>query len=198
MNKYKYILLSILVIILLVILLHIYNYVHQSVDEYQILQQDIDKVDGSNLFKEPFPFVMTYIENDTLHFNIQRYLIYSPISIKHTYDSKILGNFEKDKFMTHYYPFFMMKVDKDIDLTIISSKYANNIKDGELNNVDDTQQVLIKLHPYNIVYIPRFSYWKLEGDSNTKVEIYHSHMPISIILSKVYKFVNKNNNNYVY
>ena len=141
---------------------------------------------------------MTYIENDTLYFNIQRYLIYSPISIKHTYDNKIISEFEKDKYMTHYYPYFMIKVDKDVDLTIIPSKYENNIKDGDLIDISNTQQILIKLHPYNIVYIPRFSYWKLDGDNETKVEIYYSHMPISVILSKIYKFMNKNNNKYVY
>jgi len=194
----KYILISILVLLLMVIILHIYNYNKQSYDEYQILQQDIDKVDGSNLYKEPFPFVMTYIENDTLHFNIQRYLIYSPISINHTYDIKKMNDFEKNKYMIHYYPLLMMKVDKDIDLTIIESKYGKNIEDGELLDASNIPQILIKLHPYNIVYIPRFSYWKLDGDSDTKVEIYHSHMPISIILSKVYKFMNKNNNKYVY
>jgi hypothetical protein len=194
----KYIPFIVLGLILLFVLLHIYNYTSLSYDEYQILQQDIDKVDGSKLYKEPFPFVMTYIENDTLHFNIQRYLIYSPISIHHTYDNKILGDFEKNKYMTHYYPYLMMKVDKDIDLTIIPSKYVNNVKDGELIDLSNTQQVLIKLHPYNIVYIPRFSYWKLDGDNETKVEIYYSHMPISVILSKIYKFMNKNNNKYVY
>jgi hypothetical protein len=72
------------------------------------------------------------------------------------------------------------------------------VKDGELVDLSNTQQVLIKLHPYNIVYIPRFSYWKLDGDNETKVEIYYSHMPISVILSKIYKFMNKNNNKYVY
>jgi hypothetical protein len=92
----------------------------------------------------------------------------------------------------------MIKVNKDIDLTIIPPKYSNNIKDGILTNMDDTQQVLIKLHSNNIVYIPRFSYWKLDGENDTTVEIYHSHMPISIILSKLYKFMNKNNNKYVY
>jgi hypothetical protein len=194
----KYIPFIVLGLILLFVLLHIYNYTSLSYDEYQILQQDIDKVDGSKLYKEPFPFVMTYIENDTLHFNIQRYLIYSPISVQHTYDNKILGDFEKNKYMTHYYPYLMMKVDKDIDLTIIPSKYGNNVKDGELVDLSNTQQVLIKLHPYNIVYIPRFSYWKLDGDNETKVEIYYSHMPISVILSKIYKFMNKNNNKYVY
>ncbi len=194
----KYIPLTIIIVILIFILLHIYNYMNLSYDEYQILQQDIDKLDGSRLYKEPFPFVMTYIENDTLHFNIQRYLIYSPISIQHTYDNKLLSDFEKDKFMTHYYPYLLMKVSKDVDLTIIPSKYSKNIDDGILNNVEDTQQVLIKAHPYNIVYIPRFSYWKLNGDDNTKVEIYHSHMPVSLIVSKIYKFMNKNNNKYVY
>lgn len=194
----KYILLTVLGIILLFVLLHFYNYISQSYDDYQILQQDIDKVDGSKLYKEPFPFVMTYIENDTLHFNIQRYLIYSPISIEHTYDNKKLDDFEKNKYMTHYYPYLMMKVNKDVDLSIVPSKYSKSIKDGELNDTDNTQQVLIKLHPYNIVYIPRFSYWKLDGESDTIVEIYHSHMPISVILSKIYKFMNKNNNKYVY
>jgi hypothetical protein len=194
----KYIPFFVFGLILLFVLLHIYNYTSLSYDEYQILQQDIDKVDGSKLYKEPFPFVMTYIENDTLYFNIQRYLIYSPISIQHTYDNKIVGDFEKNKYMTHYYPYLMIKADKDVDLTIIPSKYGNNIKDGELTDISNTQQVLIKLHPYNIVFIPRFSYWKLDGDNDTKVEIYHSHMPISVILSKIYKFMNKNNNKYVY
>jgi hypothetical protein len=193
----KYILIPIIILSILM-LLHMYNYTNQSYTDYQILQQDIDKVDGSSLYKEPFPFVMTYIENDSLYFNIQRYLIYSPISIKNTYYNKLLSEFEKDKYMVHYYPFFMIKVNKDIDLTIIPPKYSNNIKDGILTNMDDTQQVLIKLHSNNIVYIPRFSYWKLDGENDTTVEIYHSHMPISIILSKLYKFMNKNNNKYVY
>jgi hypothetical protein len=141
---------------------------------------------------------MTYIENDTLYFNIQRYLIYSPISIHHIYDTKLLKDFEKNKYMTHYYPYMLLKVNKDIDLTIIPSKYSTNIENGDLNNPDNTQQILIKLHPYNIVYIPRFSYWKLEGEDDTKIEIYHSHMPASLVLSKIYKFTNKNNNKYVY
>ena len=191
-NVINTIILSVIIIIALFIILHIYRYLSIPYDKYEILQQDIDKVNGEDMDKNPYPFIMTMIENDTLDYNINRYGIYSSLIISSKYETKKLEDFKKEPYYTHYHPLLYMKVNKDIDLTIIPQKYYNS------ENKEDNEKILIKLHPYNIIYIPRFSTWKLEGDNDTNVEIYYMNSPISIVASNIYKFMNKNNNTYVY
>jgi hypothetical protein len=181
----KYIPFIVLGLILLFVLLHIYNYTSLSYDEYQILQQDIDKVDGSKLYKEPFPFVMTYIENDTLHFNIQRYLIYSPISVQHTYDNKILGDFENEQiqvnigrfgpYLAHDKKFYSLPKEFDpyeikLEEAIPLIEEKRKAKDERTIKVFEKEKIQLLRGPYGPYIKQGLRNFKLTKEQQEKVE----------------------------
>ena len=175
MNKYVLITISILTIFFI---FHSYKYTQCIMDmnNFRINHKNIDQIDASTLDNEAYPLVMTFIEDDTLEYNVTRYGTYSPLSILKKYENKNCKDFQQ--YTTHNYPLFYIKSNKDIDITITSKEYI-------MTDISNVPSVTIKIHPYDILYIPRFSYWKIDGDAT--IEIYHSHTPISWIISKFYE-----------
>lgn len=177
MNK-KTIATVIITVSLILVVMNIYKYLYLSYDKYEILQQDIDDVDMSTLDITPFPLVMAYIEEDTLEYNINTSNKHSPFSIDKKFIKKKVSDASSNvDYVYHNYPLFYVKPIEDIDVTIIPQK--ENIKD-----IPNCQQIVIKLHPHNILYIPRYCHWKMNAEKETEVEIYHSHTPLSWVISK--------------
>jgi len=181
MNK-RTIIISVLSLSLILVAMNVYKYLYLSYDKYEILQQDMDDVDIATLDMTPFPLVMTYFEEDTLEYNVNSYNKHSPLSIERKFITKKIDN-SNSEFVYHNYPLFYVKPSSDIDIIIIPQK-------ENMTDISNCQQIVIKLHPHNILYIPRFCHWKMskvdetENVQDTTIEIYHSHTPLSWILSQ--------------
>jgi hypothetical protein len=169
------------IIILIITSFHSYKYINNHIDmtNFRINHKDIETIDASTLDNESHPLIMTYIEDDTLEYNITRYGVYSPLSVFKQFDNKKCEDFHQ--YITHNYPLFYIKPTNDISITITPQDYVNS-------DISNVPSVTMKIHPYDIVYIPRFCYWKVSCDKpDSNIEIFHSHTPISWLLSRFYK-----------
>ena len=163
-----------IIIFCIFLIIHIYNYLSldmEDMNNFRILHKDIENIDGSKLDRESYPLIMTYIENDTLEYNISRYGVYSPLSIIKKYEKRNSNEFLE--YNTHCYSLFYVKSEKDLNITITDKDISGN------------PSITIKIHPHDIIYIPRFCKWKM--NDNINIDIFYAHTPISWLISKFCK-----------
>ena len=167
----------IILFISIIILFHYKKYI-STADNYEIHQQELDYTDGNKLYDSKHPLVITYIEDNTLKYNIENYKLFTDISINLKYFNLITNN----NYLQHKNEILLIRCKKDIKLEIINSKYIpyfnkltfkNNLKNYKLNpkNYENVQSIEISLHEENIIYIPRFSLFKF-SDIDISVEIF--------------------------
>ena len=170
------ILLILIFILIFITLLHYHKYI-KNTDLYQIDQQELEFVKGNELYDNLNPLVITFIEDNTLKFNIENYKLYSDISI----DFKYFMINTDEKYLSHNNEILLIKPKKEIIVELINNSYhqyfKNNNKNKNLNYYilpskyySDVKSIEIKIHEYNILYIPRFWYFKfLSIDNNVEI-----------------------------
>ena len=73
-----------IVILLLLIVTHYRKYKSKA-DGYEIQQQELDFTNGSELYNQLNPLIITFIEETSLKDNVQKYELHSPLSISKDY-----------------------------------------------------------------------------------------------------------------
>ncbi len=200
MNYLKIIGLLILIISLIFVFIH-YNKYKQYTEEYEIEQQELEYVNGSELNNLLNPLVITYIEETTLEDNAINYGLYSPLSLSNIYEisPKEWSNMNKDSniYVKQKHDIFLIRPKKEMKLLLINPKYneffnkIENNKNGilfELNkdNFPKVHSIEIIIRDHNILYIPRHWIFKIDEFSNTSddknYEIFYSSSLINKLL----------------
>ena len=170
--------LKVFIIIIIILILFHYNKYNKTVNDYEIEQQELEYIDGNTLYDNLNPLVITFIENNTLKYNIETYKLYSSISINLKY---FLIN-TTDNYLRHTGELLLIRSNKDINIELINPKYIKffnknnnniNLENYTLPNVNfkDVVSIDILLHEYNILMIPRFWLFKF-SIIDTNVEIF--------------------------
>ena len=173
-----------IVFVLLIILLffHFRKYKHYS-ESYEIEQQELEYINGDELYNQLNPIIITFIEDNTFKFNIDSYKLFSQLSVSRSYMNIIPSN----KYYKHNSELLLIRPNKDIKIELTNPKYVeffkyvsnnSNIYEYTLDKKDysNVANIEIILHAYNILYIPRFWLFTISNnDINTKVEIFSCH-----------------------
>lgn len=169
------------VIILIIILLLIFHYKKYMTNSniYQIDQQELEYIQNEPLYNNLNPLIITFIEDNTLKYNIEQYKLFGPISIDFNYF--ILNN--NSNYLSHSNEILLVRVKIDTKIELINPKYFKhfvkiNNKSTLLNNYsllekeyNNVFSIEITLHEYNILYIPRFWLFKCI-DLNNNIEFF--------------------------
>ena len=171
----------ILIFIVVLLIFHFKKY-NKCSDGYEIEQQELDYIKGDELYNINNPLIITFIENNTLKFNVDTYRLYSPLSIKRTYTNLNTSDF----YYSHCGEIMLIRPNKDIKIELINPKYSRFFKKIEKNNLikytledknfSEVASIEIILHEYNILFVPRF--WLLtisNNDNNSHIEVYTCH-----------------------
>ena len=176
--------LKIILFLTLILILFHYRKYSKFNENYEIEQQELDYIKGDELYNRLNPIVITFIEDNTLKYNIDNYSLFSPISISFTY----LNLNPSYKYYQFTGEILLVRPNKDIKIELTNPKfikYFNRLKSDNDNynqykllskNYSEVSNIEIILHKYNILYIPRF--WLINfknNDSNTTLETFSCH-----------------------
>ena len=176
----KSILIVFIFLLLVLIISHFKKYVYFE-NKYQIDQQELDNIQGEKLYSNLFPLIITFIEDNTLQYNVEEYKLYSPISIC----KKYFGIHENDFYYSHNFEILLVKSPTDISIEIINPKFKPffHFENKDLFskfsleeiNYSEVKSVEIIVHEYNIVYIPRFWIFKIHAENIKNIEFFSCH-----------------------
>ena len=68
-------------IIIFLIIIHYKKYKNYTID-YEIQQQELDYVDGNDLYNQLNPLIITFIEKNNLLYNVNKYSLQSIMSFR--------------------------------------------------------------------------------------------------------------------
>ena len=169
------------IIIVILTIMHYRKYKAYAPD-YEIQQQELDYIDGSNLYNQLNPLIITFIEDKSLLENVNAYKLYSPLSVS---IKSPIYNTDND-YLSHSGEILFIRVKSDITLELINPKYTpkyKNIKSKDklfshyslpISQNSNVKAIDIILHEYNIIFIPRHWLFKF-ADPGISVELYSSH-----------------------
>lgn len=177
---FKAVIILIVVILGIITSFHFYKYTSKT-EKYEIIQQDLDNVNGNSLYMALNPLVLTFIENNTLKYNIDTYSLKTALTIKENYIN--VGG-ETNNYMRHTNEICLIRPQQQTTITLINPKFSHffikSRKDAYLKyyelskeNYAHVNSIDIVLHVHNIYCIPRFWLFKFNGDN--KVDMYLSH-----------------------
>jgi hypothetical protein len=177
MNSY----IKILILIVIVIFIFHYKKYREYNENYQINQQELDYVNGNELYNELNPLVITFIEKMSLIDNVKKYKLYSMITVQ---NKNFIFNPNNNNYYKHNNELLLIRCKKPINISLINPKYQeffkyenkSEFKEYSLDkkNYDKVTSIDIVSREYNIVYIPRHWLFKIEND-NSQLEIYLSN-----------------------
>ena len=178
-----------IVILLLLIVMHYRKY-ESKADGYEIQQQELDYTNGSELYNQLNPLIITFIEETSLKDNVQKYELHSPLSISKDYS---MYNPTKD-YLSHNGEILMIRSKETQNIELINPKFSDffdhkksddvifkHYKLPEKNN-QKVQAIDVVLREYNILFIPRHWLFKFSLD-NKSVEIFRCHNVFTKIFS---------------
>ena len=173
-----------LIIFLIALLLigHYFKYIKTD-SNYIIEQQPIDNIARRGLYNILNPLVISFIEDNTLKYNIDRYLLTTPLSFNKRFFN--LKTFT-DKYLSSTTEMILLRAKQTVKINLISPLYKGFFKRGltidknsgslntfhlEEENYNKTQSIDIVLREHNILYVPRF--WLFNFDnSDEEVEYF--------------------------
>ena len=173
---YKMFLKLFIFIVVVVIYLHYIKY-NKKNEIYQIDQQELEFVKGNELYNNLNPMVITFIEDNTLKYNVETYNLYSPISIN--FHHFIINT--NNNFLKHTNEILIIRSKKQVNIELVNSSYSQYFKQTKSNkkldyfqlsskHYSDVKSIEIKIHEYNALYIPRFWYFKfMTTDLNVEI-----------------------------
>ena len=177
---FKATIILIVTILVIIISIHFYKYISKT-EKYEIIQQDLDITNGNNLYMTLNPLVITFIENNTLKYNIDNYSLKTALTINENYISIEGGD---KKYMRHNNEICLIRPQQDTVITLINPKFShffNTSKNDAYfkyyqlaeDNYPHVNSIDIVLHKHNIFCVPRF--WLFNFNENKKIDIYLSH-----------------------
>ena len=163
-----------IVILLLLIVMHYRKYKSKA-DGYEIQQQELDYTNGSELYNQLNPLIITFIEETSLKDNVQKYELHSPLSISKDYS---MYNPTKD-YLSHNGEILMIRSKETQNIELINPKFSDffdhkksddvifkHHKLPEKNN-QKVQAIDVVLREYNILFIPRHWLFKFSLDNKS-------------------------------
>lgn len=170
-------------IIILIIILTIMHYrkYRDFSDNYDIDQQELEYIDGNNLYNQLSPLIITFIEEKSLLKNINSYKLYSPLSVS----IKSFEHLPTNNYLSHSGELLFIRPQSDITIELVSPKYKNSYKpitckDSSLRHYhlpksenEKVKAIDIIVHEYNIMFIPRHWLFKI-SNGDKKIEMYTS------------------------
>lgn len=174
---------------IILIIMHYRKY-KSTADGYEIQQQELDYIDGNELYNQLNPLIITFIEEGTLKKNVESYNLHSIMSMNKKFN---MYNTNQD-YLSHHGEILMIRTMKKQVIELIHPKFVNqfkkiNRKDTLVNhyklpkqNNSKVQSIDIVLREYNILFIPRHWLFKF-SEPNKSVEIYQTHNIFSKIFS---------------
>ena len=184
-NNMKNTLKAVLAIFLVIIALLIAHYFkYTKVDnKYVIEQQTIDNIGKRGLYNILNPLVISFIEDNTMKYNIEKYRLTTPISFNKTFFT--MPTFI-DKYMSSTTEMVLLRAKKTVNINLVSPMYKHlftrertlNKNSWSMNTFllgkdaySKTQTIDIVLREHNILYIPRF--WLFNFDkTDDEVEFF--------------------------
>lgn len=167
------------IIILIIIILgfmHLRKFKKYSLN-YEIQQQELDYINGNELYNQLNPLIITFIEEISLVDNVDKYSLYSSMSFnkKHfLYDTP-------SKYLSHNKEFVLIRAKSQTVIELINPKYKDHFKkirkDSNTFNqysldkkeFDKVKSIDIIIREYNIIVVPRMWLFKID---NSKIEVY--------------------------
>ena len=174
---------------IVLLIMHYRKYKSKAVG-YEIQQQELDYTNGSELYNQLNPLIITFIEETSLKDNIQKYELHSPLSISKKYT---MYNPTKD-YLSHNGEILMIRSKLTQNIELINPKFSNffdNKKSADIifnhfklpeKNNQKVQAIDVVLREYNILFIPRHWVFKFSID-NKSVEIFTCHNVFTKIFS---------------
>lgn len=157
----------------ILLICHYFKYIKVD-NNYIIEQQPIDNIEKRGLYNILTPLVISFIENNTLKYNIDRYRLTTPISFNKTFFN--MPTFT-DKYMSSSTEMILLRAKKTVTINLVRPMYKHLFKSAKVvlptggrvksfhldkYNYSKTQSVDIVLREHNILYIPRF--WMFNFD----------------------------------
>ena len=190
MNKvvFKAVVMLILALIIIITLFHFYKYINKTT-KYEIIQQYLDNVNGNDLYMNTNPLIITFIEDNTLKYNIDSYSLKTALTIKENY---ISINPETENYMSHNNEICLIRPQQNTKITLINPKFNHfftKLKNDKYfkyhklpeENYPHVNSIDIVLHKHNIYCVPRF--WLFKFNDSQKVDIYLSHNIFTLLFS---------------
>ncbi len=158
------------------IILHYRKYVNYT-KTYEIEQQELDYIKGSELYNTGNLLVITFIENIPLIKNVELYKLFSPLS----FNKKQFAYTFTDSYVCHNNELCLIRPKKEITLEFINPKFKTHFKkvskkDNLTNytlhkdNYSKVQSIQIIVREYNILYIPRF--WLFKNNEQANIDMF--------------------------
>lgn len=175
---YVVLIIVVIIIIIVIVILGIVHYIQYKkyTPHYEIEQQELDNINGPTMHRNVNPLVISFIEPTSLKDNVEKYHIYSPLTIsKHT-KKVILG----DNYYTSAAELLLIRVNTTTNITLINPKYkkyltyntaTSGFKEYVLPEEKSTNVSVIDitLRKYNILYIPRFWFFKVQKQEEINI-----------------------------
>ena len=159
----------VVVIIIILFYFHYKKFSKKSLD-YEIIQQEMDLVNGYNLYTLVHPLIISFIEEKPLMYNVEKYSLYSPLTISK--NSLRLVSFT-DSYVSHQNEILLIRPTSDIKITLINPKYKKHfnkqkilngglVKYHSLDTIHETQSIDIIVREYTILAVPRFWFFTFD------------------------------------
>ena len=160
---------------ILLLIAHYFKYIKVD-NKYIIEQQTIDNIKKRGLYNILNPLVISFIEDNTMKYNIEKYGLTTPISFNKTFFT--MPTF-MEKYMSSTKEMILIRSKKTVNINLVSPMYKSlfakqktlNENSGSMNtfylekdNYKKTHSIDIVLREHNILYIPRF--WLFNFDKN--------------------------------
>ena len=111
-----YVKISIIISIILTIM-HYKKYTRSS-QEYEIQQQELDYIDGNELYNQLNPLIITFIEEGSLKYNVEEYKLYSVLSFNKNFRMYNTNN----DYLSHNGEILMIRTMKQQNIELINPK----------------------------------------------------------------------------
>ena len=165
----------IIIFVVVLFCLHIHKFKKYNAT-YEIQQQELDYIDGNNLYNQLSPLIITFIEDTTFKNNINQYTLYSSMSFNKKHNLYNTGT----DYMIHNKEFLLLRPKGEIVVELINPKFKNLfIKRNKDNlfqkyalqekNYKKVKSIDIIVREYNILVVPRQWLFKIDSKS---VEIF--------------------------
>lgn len=186
MNRKLKVIISCLCIL---IIMHYKKYKKYASD-YNIDQQELDYVNGNELYNQLHPLIITFIENESLQYNVTQYL--KPLL---SFQNKFILYNTNNRYISHYHEQLLIRSKNKIVIELINPKYKTHFKNIEnkqsifneyelsSDNFNKVKSIDIVVREYNILYIPRHWLFKF-GTLNEHIEMYSTHNIFTYLFQK--------------
>jgi hypothetical protein len=177
--------------LIIFLLMHYRKYSYYN-ENYTIDQQELDYVNGNELYNQSNPLIITFIEKISLVSNIKKYNLYSSITIQ---EKEFIYN-TNSNYLSHNNEILLIRSKKELVVEVINPKFKGKFKKitskkANLSNFsldkkhfNEVKSIALIIREYNILFIPRHWLFKF-GSANIKVEMYLSNN----IFTNMFKYI---------